>query len=364
VRALIDRWVIVDTGSTDSTQEVIRECLHDVPGELHQRLWRNFGHNRTEALRLAEHASDYLLFIDADETLRVPDGFKWPELDYDAYYLTTEYAGTEYARCALVSSRLQWRWVGVLHEYLASTTEARKANLPWPRVVVAHDGARSRDPETYEKDALVLEQALQEEPQNARYAFYLAQSWRDAGRLEKSHAAYLARARMGGWDEEAWYALYQAARLGERLGKEPGVIAQAYLTAFQTRPQRAEPLYHLARFHRERREFALAFMFAQRGAAIARPPDILFVEEDVYAWRLLDEVGTAAYYVGAYSEGRDALRCLLGNADVPESERPRLERNLQFYGSHRATECDPATLRNAKEQIWELREKVGELTME
>src|ERR1044072_2443758 len=91
VRSLIDRWVIVDTGSRDGTQALIGEALAGIPGELHERPWRDFGHNRTEALRLAERADDYLLFIDADEMLRVPEGFSWPQLVDDAYFLTTEY---------------------------------------------------------------------------------------------------------------------------------------------------------------------------------------------------------------------------------------------------------------------------------
>lgn len=331
VRPFIDRWVIVDTGSTDGTQAQIQECLCDVPGELHQRPWRDFAHNRTEALRLAEQAGDYLLLIDADEMLRAPPDFSWPELVEDAYFLPAEYAGTTYLRCALVSTRLIWNWIGVVHEYLSSQPEARKTQLQCPTIVVTHDGARARDPQTYIRDAELLERALAESPHNARYAFYLAQSLRDAGLLEKSRAAYLTRTQMGGWDEEVWYSRYQAARLSELLRLEAAEITQGYLGAYNARPQRAEPLYHLARYHRLRNEFALAYMFARRGIEIAQPSDMLFIEEDVYRWQLLDELGISGYYVGAFVEGREAVLRLLKENYVPEAQRARIERNLQFY---------------------------------
>ena len=75
VRPFIHHWVIVDTGSTDGTQKLIREYLADVPGELHERPWKNFGHNRSEALALARGKSDYILVIDADEELVASPGF-------------------------------------------------------------------------------------------------------------------------------------------------------------------------------------------------------------------------------------------------------------------------------------------------
>jgi len=69
VKSLIDYWVIVDTGSQDGTQDTIKNFLKDIPGELYERPWVNFGHNRNEALALAQDKSDYILFIDADDQL-------------------------------------------------------------------------------------------------------------------------------------------------------------------------------------------------------------------------------------------------------------------------------------------------------
>ena len=331
VRPFIDRWVIVDTGSTDGTQGIIRQHFADIPGELHERPWRDFAHNRTEALELARGQAEYLLFIDADETLRAPGDFAWPALGADAYFLHVEYGNTVYGRCALVSTRLTWRWVGVLHEYLTSAPEARMEHPDWPRIVVSHDGARSRDPDTYRKDAEVLEKALQDDPDNARYAFYLAQTWRDTGDAFKARAAYRRRAAMPGWDEETWAALYEIGRMAEALVAPIGEIQAAYLAAYQFRPHRAEPLYQLARFHRERGEFALAYLFARRAAAIPRPTDILFVDAPVYLWRCLDELSVAASYVDALDEGKAATERVLVEGHLPPHERPRVEANLGFF---------------------------------
>ncbi|MEO8135300.1 MAG: glycosyltransferase [Betaproteobacteria bacterium] len=342
-RALIDHWVIVDTGSTDGTQEIVSACLAGIPGALYARPWRDFGHNRTEALELARGHADYLLFVDADESVQVPDGFAWPDLVHDAYYLHADYAGTIYSRGALVSTRLKWWWAGVIHEYLTSAPEAKFIQLDWPRILVSHDGARARDPKTYEKDAAVLERALAAEPQNARYAFYLAQSYRDAGQPGKARAAYVRRAGMAGWDEETWCALYEVGRMGERLNAPAAEIRNAYLAAYQFRPRRAESLYQLARFHRERQEYALAYLFARQAIAIPRPADQLFIDDAVYRWRALDEFSVAASWVGALAEGRQATERLIAEGNVPAADRPRVDANLRFY--MKAAESDASKQR-------------------
>src|SRR5262249_20780231 len=85
VRPIIDYWIIVDTGSADGTQELVQKYLQDVPGELHQRQWVDFAHNRNEALALAKDHADYTLIIDADDVLELAPGFELPHLDADSY---------------------------------------------------------------------------------------------------------------------------------------------------------------------------------------------------------------------------------------------------------------------------------------
>ena len=73
VAPYIKYWVIVDTGSSDNTIQVINETMQElnIPGELHERPWVNFEVNRTESLNLAKGKCDYRWIIDADDTFYV-----------------------------------------------------------------------------------------------------------------------------------------------------------------------------------------------------------------------------------------------------------------------------------------------------
>lgn len=282
VKGHIDSWLIVDTGSTDNTKELIRKTLAGIPGCICEEPWVDFGTNRTSALKLAvkNNNPDYILFIDADEEFRFPAGFKWPELTADAYYLPVQYGGVNYSRCALVSTKRDWVWKGVLHEYLyCGAEDFVRGALDAPVVFVYHEGARARDPDTYKKDALILEKALLDEPNNSRYMFYLAQSYWDCKNFEKSREWYVKRVQAGGWEEEIFYSLYRLGQIEESIGAHP---AGAYLTAYEYRPTRAEPLYNLIKFFDRTGMATCADLLRARWRTIPLTKDSLFVEPGAY----------------------------------------------------------------------------------
>ena len=57
-----DYWVICDTGSTDTTPDIIRSFFasRNIPGELVFHTWKDFGYNRTLALEVAFMKTDYV----------------------------------------------------------------------------------------------------------------------------------------------------------------------------------------------------------------------------------------------------------------------------------------------------------------
>jgi tetratricopeptide (TPR) repeat protein len=329
-KPVIDTWVIVDTGSTDGTQEIVRKAMQGIPGELHERPWKDFAHNRNEAIELARGKADYLLVVDADDMLVVPAGFALPPLTADSYKLCVEYGATRYWRTQLFRADLDFHYTGVLHEVLVSDSPRTEGRLEGLGYRCTPTGARSSDPKKYEKDAAVLEAALKKEPDNARYAFYLAQSWRDAGQLERARAAYAKRAAMPGFEEETWYSLFEMAKLTARLGESDEAVIGAYLRAFERRPSRAESLCYLAMCLRERHRVVAGYPFARAASETPRPDDILFIDESVYAWRAKDEYAVAAYWIGRYRESQVASEELLAGGALPETERGRVEKNVAF----------------------------------
>jgi len=330
VKPFVDAWVIVDTGSTDGTQDIIREELAGLPGELHERPWVDFGTNRSQAISLAGRRWDYLYFIDADEELVLPDGWTRPDLHREAYLIRYVHGPIVYDRPSLVASRLPWRFAGVLHEYLDCGWDADTEALVGPEVIYRSEGARSLDPEKFQKDAAVFEQALLEDPTNARSRFYMAQSYRDAGNPLAALANYRIRAGMGGWAEEVYVSSLRAAALSEQLGQPHGEVVGAYMEAHNARPHRAEALVEVARYCRERQEWPLAYLFAQAALQAHPGGDILFVEPAAHLWRAQDECAIAAYWTGRYEEARALCEALLGSPNLPDAQRPRVLANLNY----------------------------------
>lgn len=329
-KPLIDTWCIVDTGSTDGTQEIIRRTMADVPGTLHERPWKNFGHNRSEAIALAEGTADYILTIDADEIIERKPDFAWQGLAGDALMIFKRRGTRRYRVMNLVRSGLGWRWVGAVHEHPEADRFEQAVPYDGIEIVSPREGARSLDPNVFRRDALMLEAALLEDPTDTRNVFYLAQSYRDADDLGLALRWYRKRVEMGGWHEEVFISLYQIARLKLLHGDPWPECLEAYLTAHQHTPHRAEPLYEIGMAYAHRGWWACAWTFLERAARMERDESLLlFVEEEVYEWRARLEAAVAAYWTGEHEAAIGLNRALLAGDTLPDRLRGQVEQNIR-----------------------------------
>ncbi len=333
VKNVIDYWIIVDTGSTDGTQALIKDFMKDIPGELHERPWVDFEHNRNQVLALSKNKGDYLLFIDADEELAFSENFKMPVLDKD-YYIAKVREVTnrvDYTRTLLVNNHLRWSWKGVRHELIQSPDAKSHQILPGVmNLSRTEEGCRSQDPNKYLNDAIAIEKALKDDPTNSRYMFYLGQSYLNAKDHAKALKSYEKRAAMGGYDEEVFISLYLVAYLQEQLKMPAETITQSYWKAFHYRPSRAEPLYRLAAHYNQSKTPLLGYLIAKYGLTIPYPQDTLFVEPWIYDWGLHTQVGESAANLGKIEEASEVFQKLLSNQNLPADIRAIEEKNLSI----------------------------------
>ena len=339
----LDYYVISDTGSDDNTAEIIKQFFAEkgIQGEIHYDQWVNFAHNRNCALQHAQGKTDYVFIFDADD--RFEGNFVLPEeLTSDRYYLRMANSVTGanvYFRTLMFRNDGSFYWRGVLHEFV----EQRKKTVVEQKifgdyyVISGRFGARSNNPQKYLQDALTLEKAFyspEDEDLKDRYAFYTAQSYRDADMYEKAIEWYAIRANLGGWYEEVYHSLLQISLLKIELNAPLDEIQRLLLATYEYRPQRAESLYHLARQLRYHNKAKQAYIYATVAANTPLNKDILFVDHSVYEWKAKEELAISSNSVGNYQLCHDLCVELLFNPVVPEPNRKLLLDNLKLAKEH------------------------------
>lgn len=316
VEGVVDAFCVHDTGSTDTTVEIAKEFMKTRKGCVTESVWQNFGHNRTLSFQAArDYVRDVLkwkleetygLLLDADMVF-FSGTLRQQPLTEVGYSIVQKNGNLEYPNCRLV--RLDYEWVcrGVTHEYWDGTTKGLSKAVCY--IDDRNDGGCKSD--KFERDARLLEDGLAKEPDNARYMFYLAQTYHSLGRWEDSKTMYKKRFKAGGWFEEQWYSLYMMAQCYLSL-KDPIKFEACMQKAYEFRPQRAESLYKLAKYFREKGENYKAYHYIQKGKSIPFPTDSLFIEKDVYDGLFDYESTICMYYTGGKSQGlRASMEYLL-----------------------------------------------------
>lgn len=330
VKDHIDYWTIIDTGSTDNTKELIISFFekHKIDGQLFQREWINFGLNRTEALKLAKEKTDYILLIDADMQLVVHNSDWKNQINYDKC-MVKQKSGISYYNTRLVNGKMDFYYVGVTHEYLACSENHTDGKLDFISMDDYADGGTRN--EKYKRDIKLLLQGIKDEPNNSRYRYYLANSYKDSGQNEKAIKWYKLRIEMGGWDEEVWNSLLKMGRCYQSINDWPNAL-DSYLKAYNYRKSRMEPLYEIAKYYRENNMPVLGYHFSMIGLKIPYPiNDVLFIEDSIYEYLMKYELSICTCYVNDFEKGRSLCDELIFSRNTPDYIRISCFDNLFFY---------------------------------
>lgn len=312
VKEIIDSWCIIDTGSTDDTKEIIKKELSYLPGKLIESTWVNFGYNRTQAYKSIENLGDWALLIDADMVVENL-GFKKNQLDSraEAYTLLQKNGSLKYQNIRFINLKKQWKCIGVTHEYW--DCENPGGIRPSLSTLVINDlGDGGAKGDKFTRDIALLIKGIQDEPQNIRYKFYLAQSYKDIGDFEAAIPWYEHCAETSKWPEEAWYSEYMKLKCMVNLKKPLGELEIQGVKAWIKRPWRMEPLYLLGTIYRDEKKWQHAYNAFKACSTIEYPKDdVLFIEYSIYEGVALDELSVAAYWIGKLKESIEIIDGLM-----------------------------------------------------
>jgi len=307
VKIFIDYWVIIDTGSTDRTMELIREELSEIPGVLLESPFVNFAHNRTEYMQKVRGLTDYCIFMDADEVL-INNGFSKSQLVKDCYKVG--YLGaTDYYFPAIFRTALEWRYEHVVHEYPVCDAPYESDYIETLKKNHLHDGGMRY--EKFDRDIRLISEELKKAPDDARYTFYLANSYWCIGNYALALQWYDRRIKLNGWEQEVYISALRAGLCAIELKHTEASIEDYFMRAMSAVPLRHEAYYHIGVYYNREGYYALAYAYLMAAKQLKYPKQQLFFERDIYDHLLDIELAVSMYWIGLYKEAADINRNLL-----------------------------------------------------
>lgn len=344
IKHVVDGIIIFDTGSKDKTIEIIKKFTRDnnINCELLQGEFKDFAQSRNQLLEFANTFSyDYLLLLDCNDELLYYNNNQYdPILDLknflshrkeDGFMLhQCWYVGQndkiDYYNLRIIKTKLEFKYKGSVHEYLETPSGSSIGKLD-ERIVLYQDRVKDNDGKSrnrWEKDLVLLQRDLKNNPNNGRTQFYLAQTHECLNNKEEALKYYKWRANNDkGFYEERFNAMLKC---GDFELDDYDRITW-YLKAFQI-IERADPLVEIVKIYRKLKLFKLAFIFAKLACDLSYPFDcVLWINKKVYDHDRWQELGIVAYYVNEYEIGRNACKKAIKSGHDIELN----QKNLLFY---------------------------------
>ena len=342
VLPIVDSYCICDTGSTDNTIEIIESFFkqHNIEGRIVNEPFQDFGYNRTFALNSCIGApnADYLLLLDADMVLRInPDICKKKfrkSLIKDAYFIFQGSDTFFYKNVRILRNDPEYSYWGVTHEYVKTTPQSVSQEIDKSILFINDIGDGGSKQDKFERDIRLLLKGLEENPGNDRYTFYLANSYSNINENEKAIEYYKKRIEIGGWNQEIWFSYYSIGKCYKNMGDMVNAV-HYWMEGYQYFPNRIENLYQIINYYRKDGKNVLAHSFYELADYERNKDnsiDHLFLEKDIYEYKLDYEFTILAYYRNI--QKRDVPHSCMKVLSHPysdESTNKNVLSNYKFY---------------------------------
>jgi len=367
IKSIIDGVVVIDTGSTDDSINIVRKWGEDNGIETHviERPFDNFENSRNESFKKAREIflgrndghTYYNFWLDFDEQIEIDANFNKQKIDKDLYMFNTYIGAMKYTRNELCRLDKAFRFYGPVHEFIVCDDKNITSGLMEGLTVrVKMDGGswQSNIPAKYLSHAHVLEKYINDtNRQDPRWVFYTAQSWHDSAcvpdnkeendeRLRRSMKFYKERvARPDGYPEEIFYAQYRIGTIMRAMEEPWNLALNELLKAYSFDPLRGEPIKAIIDYYLAVGEWHNAYLFSSFGKKNFHgknpyPTRLLFVDETLYVWKFLECHAAACFYTGRRDEAKQTyFEMVKLSKEQPQYFTPddlqKIQMNAQFF---------------------------------
>jgi len=343
----IDRWTVLDTGSTDGTQDLIQSIWGHLPGTLYEEPFINFRDSRNRLLDLAGDVCHFVVMLDDSYVLQGPlraflDFARGDDVA-DSFSLTIEDPDTLYASNRITKPSRGLRYTNLMHEIIQKegnhyNVQIKYANGHLEDMVSEYHSGRTNARKA--NDIQVLLDMYEENPES-RTLYYIADSY--IGMKEWDKALYYFKLRVThpgeGFEKELQDALYYIAVISHFFLDETlpwGVCHQLFLDAYAADPARGDTLYFIGLHYAERGELQLAYMYLKQAFRLGMPPIYMSVRKNIYTYHIPKALMHLCFAERDYDTGAACAERVLDacatQKEVPEAQRLYPENAATWLG--------------------------------
>jgi tetratricopeptide (TPR) repeat protein len=318
-----DYRIVADTGSTDGTQEKLKE-LGVTVHQIHIQPFR-FDMARNAALALVPDDADVCLILDMDEVPepkffdKVRKGWK---TGTDLGWISMKTDTNKWERDRL-HSRWGWTWKYPCHEVNVWYGKHATRDCDIRDALIEHLPDNSKSREQYME---LLELAVKEFPTDPRMWTYWCRENFFYANWQKVIDAATKKIECGGWDVESAAVCRWAGEAAHQLGQEEDARVW-YDRGRDILPMQGEPQFSVAMDAYRKQEWQRCLDSCLNVFEAPRSNHYCY-ESAVWDWKAYDLAGIAAYNLKHIDEAilftEEAVK-----ANGPETER--IERNLKFF---------------------------------
>lgn len=311
---IIDRWTILDTGSTDNTIDIIKKVLvGKKKGELFQEPFVDFGTSRNRCLELAGNSCKYKLMLDDTYVTQgdLRDFLNTVRGDQfaDSYSLYISSDDVQYCSNRITKTSSNLKYVYKIHEVIQMENNVNvcvpieKSNI----FDVRADYMEKRTMDRKDYDLKLLFEMVEELPNDPRHLYYIGQTYNLLKNYEKAFEYFMKRVEhpVEGNIQEKLDACFEASRLANFFLSKPWEECEKlYLRTFEMDKTRPEAMYFIGIHHYLNNNFYEAYMKMKKAFEIGYPVHCQYSLKPTLSFHFVPKfLSELCYRYGDYETG-------------------------------------------------------------